>query len=103
MGAVVDLHLHTTASDGRCTPEELVDRCADAGLRVISVTDHDTRAGEGAARARAIERGIEFVSGIEITSVHDGRDVHVLAYDLPADVPDLEALIAVAEWVAGVG
>ena len=94
MGAVVDLHLHTTASDGRCTPEDLVDRCARAGLRVISVTDHDTRAGEAAARARALERGIEFVSGIEITSVHHGKDVHVLAYNLPKDVPDLEALIA---------
>jgi predicted metal-dependent phosphoesterase TrpH len=94
MGAVIDLHLHTTASDGRCTPEELVDRCAEVGLSVISVTDHDTRAGEGAARARALERGIEFVSGIEITSVHDGKDVHVLAYNLPADVPELDALIA---------
>jgi len=94
VGAVVDLHLHTTASDGRCTPEDLVDRCAQVGLRVISVTDHDTRAGEAAARARAVERGIEFISGIEITSVHDGRDVHLLAYNLPAEVPELEALIA---------
>ena len=93
MGAVVDLHLHTTASDGRCTPAELVDRCADVGLRVISVTDHDTRAGEAAARARALERDIEFVSGIEITSVHDGKDVHVLAYNLAPHVPALDALI----------
>jgi predicted metal-dependent phosphoesterase TrpH len=93
LSAVVDLHLHTTASDGRCTPEELVDRCADVGLRVISVTDHDTRAGEAAARARALERDIEFVSGIEITSVHGGKDVHLLAYNLPADVPELEVLI----------
>lgn len=94
MGAVIDLHLHTTASDGRCSPEELVDRCARLGLRAISVTDHDTRAGEAAARARAVERGIEFISGIEVTSVHDGRDVHLLAYNLPAKAPELEALIA---------
>jgi predicted metal-dependent phosphoesterase TrpH len=92
--AVVDLHLHTTASDGRCTPEDLVDRCAEVGLRVISVTDHDTRAGEAAARARAAERGIEFVAGIEITSVHGGRDVHVLAYNLPPSLPELDVLIA---------
>ena len=93
MGAVIDLHLHTTASDGRCTPEDLVERCSRAGLRAISVTDHDTRAGEAAARARATERGIEFVSGIEITSVHAGKDVHILGYDLPADTPELEQLI----------
>ncbi len=94
MGAVVDLHLHTTASDGRCSPDGLVDRCADVGLRVISVTDHDTRAGEAAARARALERGIEFVSGIEITSVHGGKDVHLLAYNLAPHVPELDALLA---------
>jgi predicted metal-dependent phosphoesterase TrpH len=94
MTAVIDLHLHTTASDGRCTPEELVDRCAAIGLRVISVTDHDTRAGEVAARARALERGIGFVAGIEITSVHQGKDVHVLGYNLPRDTPELDALIA---------
>ena len=43
---VIRLHLHTTASDGRCTPEELVGRAHAAGIRVMSVTDHDTRAGE---------------------------------------------------------
>ena len=94
MSAIVDLHLHTTASDGRCTPEELVARCAAAGLRVISVTDHDTRAAEDAARAAAGERGIEFVGGIEITSVHAGKDVHVLAYNMSRHAPELEALIA---------
>ena len=94
MRPTIDLHLHTTASDGRCTPEELVDRCDAIGLRVISVTDHDTRAGETAARARARERGIEFIPGIEITSVHRGRDVHMLAYNLPDQTPELDALIS---------
>jgi 3',5'-nucleoside bisphosphate phosphatase len=94
VGAVVDLHLHTTASDGRYTPDDLVDRCSAVGLRVISVTDHDTRAGQAVASGRAIERGIEFVSGIEITSVHDGKDVHILGYNLPAEMPELEVLIA---------
>lgn len=94
MAAAIDLHTHTTASDGRCTPEELVTRAARIGIRAISVTDHDTRAGEAAARATAAECGLEFIAGIEITSVYDGRDVHVLAYDLPTDVPELDTLIA---------
>jgi predicted metal-dependent phosphoesterase TrpH len=90
---MIDLHLHTTASDGRCTPEELVDRAYQVGLRTISVTDHDTRAGEAAARSAAQARGMTFVSGIEITAVHGGKDVHVLAYGLPADVSELTSLI----------
>lgn len=90
----IDLHLHTTASDGRCSPTELVERAFKAGIRVMSVTDHDTRAGEPAARATADELGMEFISGIEITTVYGGKDVHMLAYGLPADVPDLEAVLA---------
>ena len=77
---MIDLHLHTTASDGRCTPEELVDRAAMAGVTAMAVTDHDTIAAvadvQGAARARAIE----VVSGIEVTAVESGRDVHILGY-----------------------
>jgi predicted metal-dependent phosphoesterase TrpH len=63
------------------------------GIRVMSVTDHDTRAGEAAARAAADAVGIELISGIEVTSVHRGRDVHVLGYGLPADAPGLDAVI----------
>lgn len=94
MNVTVDLHLHTTASDGRCQPEELVQRAFSVGIRVMSVTDHDTRAGEAVARAAAEAMGMEFVSGIEITSVHEGKDVHVLAYGLPAETPALDALVA---------
>lgn len=90
----IDLHLHTTASDGRCTPEDLVARVAAAGIRVMSVTDHDTRAAESAARAAAKAHGIEFVSGIEITAVHGGKDVHVLGYGLPSDIAELDTLLA---------
>jgi predicted metal-dependent phosphoesterase TrpH len=90
----IDLHLHTTASDGRCTPEELVRTAFALGIRVLSVTDHDTRAGEAPARAAAKALGMEFISGIEITSVHEGKDVHVLAYGLPAHVPTLDSLLS---------
>jgi len=94
VGVTVDLHLHTTASDGRCQPEELVQRAFSVGIRVMSVTDHDTRAGEGPARAAAEALGMEFISGIEITSVLAGKDVHVLAYGLPVEVPELEAVLS---------
>jgi 3',5'-nucleoside bisphosphate phosphatase len=77
---VIDLHLHTTASDGRSAPEDLVQAAVHARLTAISVTDHDTvaaldRVAEACARA-----GIEWVPGIEITAMREEVDVHVLGY-----------------------
>lgn len=77
---MIDLHLHTTASDGRLSPEELVRRVVAAGITVMSVTDHDTLAGLPAARKAAEAAGVRLVDGIEITAVHDGCDVHILGY-----------------------
>ena len=79
---MLDLHTHTTASDGRCTPAELVARAAAAGVTVLSVTDHDTVAACAAVAAACEQAGIEFVTGIEITAVRDEADVHVLGYFL---------------------
>jgi len=86
---MIDLHLHTTASDGRCTPEELVTLAAAAGLTVMAVTDHDTTGGVADARRAAAAHGIEVVTGIEITAVHNGVDVHMLGYFFAADDPGL--------------
>jgi predicted metal-dependent phosphoesterase TrpH len=77
---VIDLHTHTTASDGRCTPAELVARASAARLTVLSVTDHDTVAGCEAVAAACGAAGIEFVAGIEITAAREDTDVHVLGY-----------------------
>jgi predicted metal-dependent phosphoesterase TrpH len=77
---VIDLHLHTTASDGRCSPKELVDRAAVAGVTTIGVTDHDTTAAIKEVSDIGHTRGIEVIAGIEITAVDETRDVHVLGY-----------------------
>ncbi|MDQ3071252.1 MAG: PHP domain-containing protein, partial [Acidobacteriota bacterium] len=77
---MIDLHLHTTASDGHLAPDALVARVASAGVRVLAVTDHDTVAGLDRASAAASARGLRLVPGIEITAVEDGRDIHVLGY-----------------------
>jgi 3',5'-nucleoside bisphosphate phosphatase len=77
---LVDLHLHTTASDGRFTPGELVDAAVAGALRVMAVTDHDTTAAVAEVQTLAGARGIEAIAGIEITAVDAGRDVHVLGY-----------------------
>lgn len=91
---MIDLHLHTTASDGRCSPAELAGRANAVGLRVIAVTDHDTMAAVDDATREAAPYGIAVVPGIEITSVLDGRDVHVLGYYLDGASTRLRALLA---------
>lgn len=91
---LVDLHLHTTASDGRCSPLELVEQAAAAGLTVMAVTDHDTTAAVDDVRTHAAERGIEAIPGIEVTAVDEGRDIHVLGYFLNPSNPTLIKFLA---------
>jgi 3',5'-nucleoside bisphosphate phosphatase len=90
---VIDLHLHTNASDGRLPPAELVGRAAAAGLKTISVTDHDTVAGVEEAAHTAGASGLRLVPGIEITAVHQERDVHVLGYFIDVDHQPLAAFL----------
>src|SRR5262249_34956601 len=90
---VIDLHTHTTASDGRLSPVELVARARSAGVTVLSVTDHDTVAGADAADAACRECGIAFVTGIEITAIREGLDVHVLGYFVDCHSPALDAFL----------
>ena len=90
---MIDLHTHTTASDGRLTPDELVARAAAVGVDVLSVTDHDTVAACGVAATRCAAAGIEFVAGIEITAIRDAIDVHTLGYFVDVDSPLLGAFL----------
>jgi 3',5'-nucleoside bisphosphate phosphatase len=90
---VIDLHTHTTASDGRCTPAELVARAAEAGVTILSVTDHDTCDACEAAATACAAAGITFVTGIEITAVRDEVDVHVLGYFFDPQSPGLRAFL----------
>jgi len=72
--------MHTTASDGRLEPAALVDRARDAGLTTIAVTDHDTTQAIDEVSRLAGADQIRVVPGIEVTSVDEGRDMHLLAY-----------------------
>jgi len=90
---LIDLHLHTTASDGTLTPSELVARARAAGLSIFSITDHDTTAGSDAACTTARDAGLQLVPGIEISAVAEGRDVHVLGYFIDTASPSLRAFL----------
>jgi 3',5'-nucleoside bisphosphate phosphatase len=76
----VDLHCHTTASDGALSPAEVVGRAAHYALTVIAVTDHDTTAGIAAAQAAAQAHELTVIPGVEINTDVPGNEVHVLGY-----------------------
>jgi predicted metal-dependent phosphoesterase TrpH len=78
--SLVDLHTHTTESDGTCSPGELVSEAAAAGIRTLAITDHDTFAAHAVVGAAAAEAGIELIRGIELTCKHEDRNVHLLGY-----------------------
>jgi len=64
----IDLHMHTTASDGASTPAELVDTCIDLGLEIIAVTDHDNVTNVKKMQQLGNEKGLKVISGIEIST-----------------------------------
>ena len=78
--ARIDLHAHTNRSDGSLAPAALAKLAADAGLRLLAVTDHDTTDGFAEAHAAGQSLGLEVVCGAEITARFPGRAMHLLAY-----------------------
>ena len=76
----IDLHTHSRVSDGTDSPRELVGAAKRAGLDVVALTDHDTAGGWDEAVEAAYDEGVELVRGMEISTRHDGRGVHLLAY-----------------------
>jgi predicted metal-dependent phosphoesterase TrpH len=91
---LIDLHTHTTASDGRYAPRDLVARAAAAGVTVLSVTDHDTVSGCMDASAACAAANVSFVAGIEMTAVLEHADVHVLGYFIDARADSLRTFLA---------
>jgi len=91
---MIDLHMHTTASDGRLTPAALLERVLAAGLTTIAITDHDTTRAVDEATRLAEPHGVRVVPGTEITAVDEGRDVHMLAYFIDHHDPTLAAFLA---------
>jgi predicted metal-dependent phosphoesterase TrpH len=87
----LDLHLHTTASDGSWSPAAVVRGAAEGGLDVIAITDHDTTAAVVPAQEAARDLRLEVIPGIEVSSTHEGRDVHVLGYFVDLDAAPLLA------------
>lgn len=80
LSSVIDLHIHSTFSDGLLKPAEVVDLAESQGLKAIAITDHDTAAGTDEAMQRGNEKKIEVLAGIEISSWHGDTSMHILGY-----------------------
>ncbi len=76
----IDLHVHSTASDGAYTPTQVIDLAQRTGLAGLALTDHDTLDGIPAARVAARGLALEIIPGVEITAEHWGREIHLLGY-----------------------
>lgn len=92
----IDLHVHTTASDGTMCPRDVVSLAAMQGLKAIALTDHDTMAGLAEAGEAGELLGVTIVPGIELSTAYQGHEVHLLGYFLDPDAPQLQAYMA---WV----
>lgn len=90
----VDLHCHSTASDGALAPAVVVARAHERGVRVLALTDHDTLEGLDEARAAATDLDMQLVNGIELSCTWGGATIHVLGYGFAVDAPALVQAIS---------
>lgn len=94
----VDFHMHSTFSDGHLSVPDLIDYCKELGLSAIAITDHDNIDAYEEGREYALESGIEFIPGVEISSCWEGRDVHILGYHYePTHLRLNQTLVALRE------
>jgi predicted metal-dependent phosphoesterase TrpH len=86
---LIDLHIHSTASDGSLSPEEVVVYAKHKGAAAISLTDHDTIEGLEAALSAGEVKGLEVIPGLEISAQHPGGSMHILGYYIDPSDPHL--------------
>ena len=89
----VDLHIHTSYSDGVFSPEKIVDTAIDAGLGAIAITDHDTILSYNLAAEYANDKSLEIIPGVEINTLYKGYEVHILGYFMDLNNSDFQKLL----------
>ena len=95
----IDLHTHSTASDGSMTPSELVRHAASCGLRAVALTDHDTTVGLSEAQQEANEAGIELVHGVELATWQDKTELHIVGLDINERDPQFQDAMALMQQI----
>ena len=88
---LIDLHVHSNASDGSLTPSEVADAALQAGLSAIALTDHDTIDGIPEIMSYTGDKELEVVPGIELSCYYKKREIHILGYYIDYKNPDLNS------------
>src|SRR5574337_13688 len=91
---LIDLHTHTTASDGALSPQQLIRFAKTCSISVLAVTDHDTLEGVPVAMAEAVQAGLQLVAGVEITAHVGDLEVHILGHFIDPDDTRLAEFLA---------
>ncbi|SDH10192.1 hypothetical protein SAMN04488136_10872 [Vibrio xiamenensis] len=91
----IDLHSHTTSSDGRLTPQQLIDRAMDFDIDVLAITDHDNVDALASARAYIADQQLplQLISGIEVSTVWQNKDIHIVGLNIDENATALQQLI----------
>ena len=93
----IDLHIHSTASDGTLSPPQILTMARDLNLRTISITDHDTIKGSIEAQHHRTPEDVELLSGVEISSAFQGNTLHILGYLIDLEDPALSRTLSVLQ------
>ena len=90
----IDLHCHTTASDGQLSPAQLLERAQEQGIDLLAITDHDTIQGYLAIKDQVPNKGISLVSGVEFSATWGGASIHIVGLDVDIDSLSLQRALA---------
>lgn len=93
MDKFIDLHMHSTRSDGSFSPKDVVAHAVMVGISAMSLTDHDSVAGVAEAQAAGDEVGIDVIPGVELSAQVGEKDIHILGYFIDPDQDDLKACL----------
>ena len=89
----IDLHLHSTASDGTLSPAQLVDYVSEQNVQTMALTDHDTTAGLAEAKNLAEQKGIHFINGVELSVSWENKTLHILGLGINPDHSEFRAAL----------
>ena len=92
----IDLHMHTTASDGSNPPREVIRLAHEAGLQAVAITDHDNVNGVHEAMEAGKQYGVEVLPGIELSADYEGTELHILGYLIDPEAESLSDLLSIA-------
>lgn len=100
----VDLHIHSTGSDGTLTPSQVVTRALERGMTAIAIADHDSVSGIAEGVKAGTEHHLDVFPALEISTEHDGRELHLLGYLIDPECPELLEVLAqvrASRWQRG--